>query len=209
MPQPTLDEENIRLPGALTREVRTECENKGIPLESLVQVLLENWLADNCPDPLEDIEHHKQQKGFLVATRLFLETLPFETTIKVFEDGVIKYLWANDLFRTMVGKDFDQIGQKTNAEVWSHNLDRARTLEALDRSVIENGNVLCHTDTVVHERSVPRERLGIRFPLSFSRSDVKVIGSIGVDFATKEAAENARLNIQLLDGGPPKARSRR
>lgn len=204
MPQPKLDEEIVRLPGPLCREVRSECEKKGIPLESLLQVLMEHWLADNCPDPLEDIVDHRQQTGFLYATRLFLETLPLETTIKVFEDGLVKYLWANSLFRTMVGKDFGEISQRTNAEVWSHDPNRAQILEDLDRRVIESGNVLCHTDTVVHEVSVPRERLGIRFPMSFSPSEVKVIGSIGVDFNTREAAENAKRNIQL-DGGPPRS----
>src|SRR5712692_1932592 len=89
--------ENWRVPPPIAREVEKVCREKDIPVETLLQILLEKWLSDGAPDPWGE---HVREQGFMFATRLFTETLPLEITIKEYKNDQIRYIWVNDRFRT-------------------------------------------------------------------------------------------------------------
>jgi hypothetical protein len=151
--------------------------------------------SDPAAKPVLSASDLDGQQRFFLVLHSFAEAVPFEIAVKAVISGKITYLWANELFLRMAGvSQLADILHKTTEEVWPLDRARAKRIHDLDETLISTKRTVTHVDSVRHGDH-ERARVGVRFLIGPREGHVLIIGSIGIDFKSKEAAEYSRAEM--------------
>jgi hypothetical protein len=177
------------------KQIMRQAVEKGMPPTDLIRQVLEAYVVGTIP--VGFLNHAEAFFGLLFE---FLEELPLEVTLKTVENDKIIYVWANRRFRMMARIDNAQdVLGKTAKDIWPRR--RAETIEQLDREVLmKEPSKVAHFDTVRVGKGTTRMRVGLRFRLGRLFQNYPVLGSIGMDFSSKDAARKAARTL-LLEWG--------
>ena len=175
------------------QRLQARCKTLDIDPYSLGDQLVDSWLRQNL-ESLEGVYASMLRRTFMAQQ--YFETLPHEACIK---DTSSRIMWANSLFEKMAGKNLEELFGKGPGEIWTKDEDQEFVQEVLhrDQEVIATRKALCRINKIRHGDRL-RHRLTVRFPVTYSKTgDVLLIGTLGLDFATETAVNEARENIRL------------
>lgn len=187
----------LTLPDDLARQLADKCKELGRTVEQLSADIVRAWLAKETQDA-----RHLSKLTRLMFAQSFIENVPVEACIK---DRQSRLIWCNELFRNMVAaSSFQEIANKPPEEIWKRDLERAKMIRSLDSEVIDKRKPLCHVDVIRYRGDFIRPRVGIRFPfLNPDTNEVDLIGTLGIDFATREDAQAAHRAIKIEGNWDP------